>query len=85
MLATWSARRYSAPAPRTGPITSSAVSGSATNVSISSRQSLRHRSITAVEQLPTVSQMTFGGAPNREESPLKSLSFDTMVKPCRWA
>ena len=29
--------------------------------------------------------MTLGGAPNREERPLKSPSFDTIVKPCRLA
>ena len=38
--------------------------------------------ISPVEQLPTVSQMTLGGAPYRDERPLKSPSFDTMVKPC---
>ena len=26
--------------------------------------------------------MTLGGAPNSEERPLKSPSFDTIVKPC---
>ena len=69
------------PASWLDPITSSVVSGSARNVSISSRWPRRRRSISAVEQLPSASQMTFGGAPYRAERALKSPSFDTTVEP----
>ena len=74
--------RYDTPAPWPGSITSSVVSGSVANVSISSRWLRRRRSISLVEQLPSASQMTFGGALYREDRPLKSPSLDTMVKPC---
>ena len=46
------------------------------------RQALLHRRGARGDQWPTANPMTFGGAPYREERPLKSPSFDTMAKPC---
>ena len=62
--------------------TSSVASSLAAKSSIWARRRRKSCSICRVEQLPTATQITFGGAPNRNARPLKSPSLDMMTSSC---